>query len=200
MGNAIEPTGHDIATNQMTFAPRLILYTNKLTIPFNEIVATFDQVNILVEVVQESKMFQTLFISYGGPDEEKTSKINSYLKSKGIKTWFFPDDALPGEKLHRVMHNGVSSFDRILLICSENSLTRPGFLNELERVLEREAREGGTDILIPLTLDDYVYKNWAPNRPDLAEQIRSRVIGKIQFEENPFSMSMNKVVQSLRKK
>jgi hypothetical protein len=85
---------------------------------------------------------------------------------------------LPGQKLHRVMHEQINNHDRVLLVCSEHSLSRLGVLNEIERVLEREAREGGKEILIPITLDDHVYQDWAQDRPDLAQQIRSRVITK----------------------
>jgi hypothetical protein len=127
--------------------------------------------------------------------------LNS-LKSRGIKTWFFPDDALPGQKLHRVMHDGLNRHERVLLICSERSLQRPGVLNELERVFEREAREGGSDILIPVTLDDFVFGDWAPARPDVAAQVRSRVVTKLDFEpnhENQLHAQLEKIVKVLSK-
>ena len=41
-------------------------------------------------------------------------------------------NAKPGDKLHRMMHEGVNKYDHVLLICSENSLVRPGVLNEIE--------------------------------------------------------------------
>ncbi|WP_235028888.1 toll/interleukin-1 receptor domain-containing protein [Caballeronia choica] len=120
-----------------------------------------------------------MFISYGGCDELIARQINESLKSRGIKTWFFPDDSVPGEKLHRVMHVGVNSYDRVLLVCSRTSLGRSGVLNELERVLEREAREGGGDILLPITIDDFVFSDWKPQNEDVATQVRSRVICRI---------------------
>lgn len=118
----------------------------------------------------------SVFVSYGGPDEEIAARIVHALTKKGVKTWFFPRDAVPGEKLHRTMFNAVNEHDRILLVCSRASLDRPGVLNELERVLERESREGGSSRLLPITLDKYVFSDWAPSRPDLAQQLRDRVI------------------------
>jgi len=179
VGNMLNPTSHEIDTNQMTYAPRTILYTNKLAVPVDLVFELFSQGNSLIEIVDESKIHKTVFISFGGPDESAAQKINNALKSKGVKTWFFPDDANPGAKLHRVMHDGVNEYDRVLLLCSKDSLGRPGVLNEIERVLEREARDGGADILIPVSLDDFVYSDWAPSRPDISSQIRSRVIAKI---------------------
>lgn len=202
-GNAVQQTGHDINTTQMAFAPKIIIYTNKIHAAYNSIMEVFTLANILVEVINESEMFNTLFISYGGSDECAATSINTHLKSKGIKTWFFPDDALPGQKLHRMMHDGVNKHDRVLLICSEQSLKRTGVLNELERVLEREAKEGGSEILIPITLDDYVFGDWAPKRTDIADQIRSRVITKIntsQLSSEHEQKQLNKLVLALSKK
>ena len=200
MGDLKSPRGHDIDTNQMSYAPKVILYTNKLYAPIEYVLQAFNSVNTLIDVVDESEMHKTLFISYGGPDEESVSHINKKIKSKGVKTWFFPDDALPGEKLHRMMHDGVNKYDRVLLVCSENSLTRPGVLNEIERVMEREAKEGGADILIPIALDNFVYSDWAPERADVADQVRSRVITKVETgDEEKFEAQIRKVVNALRK-
>lgn len=197
--NAIDPKSHPIDSNQMSYAPRTVLYTNKMIVPADIVFEIFGQENLLIEIVDESKMHKTVFISYGGSDEAAAATINKTLKSKGVKTWFFPDDAEPGAKLHRVMHDGVNEYDRVLLLCSEESLKRPGVLNEIERVLEREAKEGGSEILIPVTIDDFVYSDWAPSRPDIADQIRSRVIQKIVIDSDDFEKSLDKVINVLRK-
>lgn len=199
MGNDINKTGQNINNIQMPFAPRVLLYTDKLCVSIEQVIQVFEYYKISIEVVTESEMHKTLFISYGGPDEEIVSLINKKIKNKGVKTWFFPDDALPGEKLHRVMHEGVNNHDRVLLVCSKDSLSRNGVLNEIERALEREAREGGSEILIPITLDEFVYSNWARERTDIAEQIRSRVIAKMPCSNNEVDdKSILKIVSVLK--
>ena len=65
------------------------------------------------------------------------------------------------------MHDAVGGYDRILLLCSERSLDRPGVLNEIEQLLVREADEGGAELLIPIAVDDYVFGDWQPQREDL---------------------------------
>lgn len=200
MGHATKPSGHEIDTNQMSFAPRIILYTNRLAVPIELVINEFSKVNALIDVVDESEMHRTLFICYGGPDEASAAVINGRIKSKGVETWFFPLDYPPGEKLHRMMHDGVNQHDRVLLVCSEKSLTRPGVLNEIERVLEREAKEGGTSILIPISLDDFVFSVWAPQRPDIADQVRARVITKIDIgDEQKLEVQIEKIVSVLRR-
>lgn len=170
--------------------------------PLTDILDAFRSQGLLVDIVQEKEMYNSLFISYGGSDESYVSKINDSLRSEGVQTWFFPVDSLPGQKLHRAMHDGVNSFDRVLLVCSKNSLQRVGVLNEIERVLEREAREGGSDILIPITLDDFVYDEWSPKKTDIASQIRTRVITKFPKsadQTKEFQDASQKLIKAIRK-
>lgn len=119
----------------------------------------------------------TAFISYGGPDETFAAALNKELKKAGIETFFFPEDARPGDKLHHMMRDGINTFDKVIFICSQNSLTRNGVINELEETLQREAREGGREILIPISIDNYVHDAWQPARPGLKLTVLDRVIG-----------------------
>jgi len=166
------------STMDMPFSPKIILLLDEVDIPSNEMVNIFLSVDVRVQIVDLSKLYQykSVFISYGGKDEDIVKNLNFTLIEKGIKTWFFPNDAKPGQKLHRMMSEGVMHHDKVLLVCSKTSLSRNGVLNEIERVLEREAEEGGSDILIPVTLDDFVYQEWSPERDDIARHIKARVI------------------------
>jgi len=42
-------------------------------------------------------LLQSTFISYGGPDEAFARKLNDALEKRGVITFFFKDDAPPGE-------------------------------------------------------------------------------------------------------
>jgi hypothetical protein len=81
-------------------------------------------------------------------------------------------------------------------------LLRNGVLNEIERVLEREAKEGGSSVLVPIALDDFVFTEWAPSRPDLASQVRTRVILKLDAtaDEYSFEDQMKKMLSAFLKK
>jgi len=199
-GNA--NSGHSVHSDQMLYSPKLIIYADLIHYEKQNIIDQFGKSGNLIDLYIESEMLNSVFISYGGPDEEIAHSINQYLISQNVKTWFFPDDALPGQKLHRVMSEGVLKHDRVILICSESSLQRPGVLNELERVLEREAKEGGSEILIPIAIDDYVFQDWAPARSDIAEQVRSRVIcvfPKVATETEPFEIAAAKLLKALKR-
>lgn len=156
-----------------------------------------------LEPSQISSLMQSTFISYGRPDEPFAEKLNTALKRAGVMTFFFPDDALPGQKLHREMRRGINNNDRVILVCSRSSLVRPGLLNELELVLEREARAGGEARLIPVKLDDFVLDGWnpPPGREDLAEAVRSRAIVDFRNHEDEglFQQQLGKLVAALAK-
>ncbi len=202
ISNAINPTGHSVRSSEMLFSPKLFIYTNKKFCAVKSLIDVFTVNFLSIELKEEPFMFDSVFISYGGPDEGVASNINNFLVSNGLKTWFFPVNALPGQKLHRVMHDGVNKYDRVLLVCSKSSLVRPGVENELERVLEREAKEGGAEILIPVTLDDFVFSRWNPQRSDLASQVRSRVITKLPYTMTltpDFISEADKLLAALKK-
>ncbi|HWA74422.1 MAG TPA: toll/interleukin-1 receptor domain-containing protein [Polyangiaceae bacterium] len=150
---------------------------------------------------QVFSLFQSTFISYGGPDERFAQKLNDALESRGVTTFFFKDDAPPGEKLHRVMRRGVNEHDRVILICSEASLERPGLLNELEETMARESRDGGRTYLIPVRVDDYVISGWNPKNTDLAQAVRDRVIADFTEHSDPvkFRAEIAKLIAVLKK-
>ncbi|HWA78465.1 MAG TPA: toll/interleukin-1 receptor domain-containing protein [Polyangiaceae bacterium] len=145
-------------------------------------------------------LLRSTFISYGGPDEGFARKLNAALEMQGVNTFFFKDDAAPGERLHRVMRRGVNEHDRVILICSRASLARPGLLNELEETLAREARDSGNAYLIPVRLDDYVIDGWSPDRSDLALAVRDRVIADFRNHEDTdaFKAEVAKLIVALR--
>ena len=122
------------------------------------------------------RMLQSTFISYGGPDTAFAQQLNDALLKNGVTTFFFAKDAVPGKKLHRLMREGVNEHDRVILVCSQASLDRPGVLNEVTETLQREARDGGKEYLIPITLDDYVFTGWKPEDPGIAQAIKDRVV------------------------
>jgi len=120
------------------------------------------------------------FISYGGPDEHFAIQVQQVLRENGVETFLYAKDAVPGTRLHRTMRDEINRHDRVILICSRHSLDRPGVTNEIEESLAREAREGGSSVLIPIALDEYVFNEWKPIRADLAQAVRDRAIGDFQ--------------------
>jgi hypothetical protein len=141
---------------------------------------------------------QSTFITHGGPDEAFAEKLNQALLDRGVKTFLFKKDAEPGARLSRVMHEGVREHDRVILICSRASLDRPGVLNEIQQTLNREAADGGAEYLLPIRLDDYVFKDWAPMNRQLSAEVRDRVMADFT-DPNAFMEGVERLVRALTK-
>jgi hypothetical protein len=146
---------------------------------------------------QLKEIMSSTFISYGTPDEKFAGKLNEDLTKNGITTFFFPLDATFGEKLHSTMHR-INDYDRTILLCSSQSLDRPGLQYELEKTLEREAREGGKSYLIPIALDDYLFNGWNPVRQNLRTEILNRVVADFT-DMNNYSTQFLRLLRSLKK-
>jgi hypothetical protein len=148
------------------------------------------------------RMLQSTFISYGGPDTDFAQQLNDALLKNGVTTFFFAKDAIPGRKLHRLMREGVNDHDRVILVCSQASLDRPGVLNEITETLQREARDGGKEYLIPITLDEYVFSGWKPEDRRLAQAIGDRVVADFRgagTDPAKFNAGLLKLIAALKK-
>jgi TIR domain/Pentapeptide repeats (9 copies) len=121
------------------------------------------------------RLMRSTFISCGTPDIVFARRLRDDLQRNGVITYLFERDAIPGKKLHDVMRDEINRHDRVVLLCSRDSLDRPGVRNEIEQTLAREARTGGASLLIPVALDDYVFQ-WQSRPPGLAQEIRDRVV------------------------
>jgi uncharacterized protein YjbI with pentapeptide repeats len=147
-------------------------------------------------------IMSSTFISYGHKDESFARKLYEELHRSGVRVFYAPEHATPGEKLHRELRRGIEKHDRMILVCSRASLDRPWVLYEIETAIEREARDGGASYLIPIALDGYVFKGWNPKRPDLATAVRARVVGDFEGADRDakkFSRSLRQLLGALRK-
>lgn len=148
-------------------------------------------------------MMRSTFISFGHPDESFARRLYKALHRSGVTTFFFPEHAVPGEKLHRVMRKGVNEHDRVILVCSKNSLDRKGVLNEIEEILTREAADGGASYLVPIRLDGYVFDGWNPPNADVAQAVRTRVVADFEGatkDDTKFDQALQRLLGALKKK
>lgn len=156
----------------------------------------------LIKAMYKLTTALSCFISYGSPDQLFAQRLYDSLTASGIQAFFFPEHAVPGQKLHRVMREGVNQYDRVILICSKSSLTRSGVLNELTETLQREARDGGKEYLIPIRLDDFVFGEWKPDDPGVAQAVRDRVVADFagaQEDQDKYIAALQRLVTALHR-
>ena len=139
----------------------------------------------------EGPRYYTCFISYGSSDVEFADRLYKDLTDKGIRCWKYDESAVIGRGIWANIDRGISSYDKVIVICSKDSLNRTGVLNEIERALQKEdslhqenarrakeARDKGEkpnlldeDVLCPVRLDDYVIDEWEhPRKADVTKR------------------------------
>ena len=112
--------------------------------------------------------YHSIFISHSSLDKDFARKIYRDLQALGVKCWLDEKQILPGDSIMEEVDRGIKLWDRLLLVCSRNSLSpTTGWWveQELERALgkERELRRSGhqAGTLIPVTIDDYVFAEFS---------------------------------------
>jgi hypothetical protein len=146
-------------------------------------------------------LMQRTFISYGAPDEAFARRLYDALRQHGVVAYFFPETARVGERISNELFRQIQENDRVLLICSENSLNRQGVINEIQETLDREARDGGASYLLPIMLDRYVLSGWREEQPILAQRIGRRIIAdftRAEHNDAAFSGALSRVVDALK--
>lgn len=111
--------------------------------------------------------FWSVFLSHSSIDKLFARKLYADLRLAGVNCWFDEKQILPGDNILDFVDQGIRLWDKVILVCSENSLSaRSGWWveQEIERALakERKLRSNGSalSVLVPITLDDYVFDTW----------------------------------------
>jgi hypothetical protein len=146
-------------------------------------------------------LMQSVFVSYGRPDEKFAKRLRDRLRDSNIRTWFYLDDAEMGGPHRSILRRAINEHERVLVVCSRASLTRKGVVDELKKTLARETREGRDDILLPITLDNYIYSEWDAEE-DVLQPIHDRVIGDFRgadSDDTVFEAQFPKLLTALRR-
>ena len=139
--------------------------------------------------------YHSVFLSYSHEDREFADKIYRSLTSRGVEAWMDNQDLNVGEPLEERIANAVLQRDRVLLICSQHSLTSDWVMREVRMALGRE-RDSGVYAIICLLLDDYFTDTWSG--PEAAK-LRNRLYGDFRDWKDPesFEQSLERVFKAL---
>jgi hypothetical protein len=146
--------------------------------------------------------FHSIFLSHSSRDKEFARKLYQDLRSIGIKCWLDEKQLLPGDSILGEIDKGIKLWDRLVLVCSRDSLgptTGWWVEQELERALakERELRRKGipAGTVIPITIDGYVFDEWEGR---YQATLLERYIGDFR-DQSPesYARSFKRLVESL---
>lgn len=127
----------------------------------------------LIMAMDDPIQFHSCFISYSVIDQMFCDMLYTELKRNHLRVWRFAEDATWGKPVWAEINRGITTYDKVIVICSRRSLQSGPVLREIERALQREDREG-KNVLFPVRLDDYLFNEW--NHPRQSDVV-TKVVG-----------------------
>ena len=150
----------------------------------------------------EPLRYYSTYISYSRTDADRAFALKLYerLKAEGVSCWLYDHDMKPGEVELDTSDRAIREAEKLLLCCSETSLTSWWVNDELGKAIEKERAlwsEGHGLVLIPLKLDDYLMQ-WESGK---ASQVRERYPADfVGWQDDPqkFNVQLRRVLRALR--
>lgn len=123
----------------------------------------------------------TCFIAHSTQDQALADRLSADLQKQGVRCWHYPDTAGANRRVWESLDRAVRVFDKVVVICSQDSLQTQAVLDEVERALRQEqegapaftrSRRNGTaagkragpgagqEVLHPIRVDEYVLDGW----------------------------------------
>lgn len=146
---------------------------------------------------------QSVFISYSTSDQSFADWLYKELRNKEVKVWYAPKDMVGGKTIHDQVRAAIQSYDRVLLVLSDNSIKSKWVMTEISHAYSRE-KNRNEKVLFPISIVNYdTLQKWelfdSDEGHDLAKYIRSYFVPDFtlwQRGEN-ISQEVTKLIQAL---
>ncbi len=161
-------------------------------------------IDYLPSLLNQPLHFYSCFISYSHQDKSFARRLHNELQANGIRCWLDDHQILPGDDIYDQVDQAIRLWDKILLCCSEASLTSWWVDNEIDSAFEKERllmaeRKHKVLSLIPLDLDGYLFSDqWSSGKQ---RQVRSRLAADFtgwQHDHTQFEQAFAKLLVALQ--
>jgi len=157
-----------------------------------------DEVIEFYESLSGAIQFNSCFISFAEADRNFTDRLYADLQARGVRCYYVPESGRTGERLRGSLMGAIQMHEKLLVVLSATSITRPWVESEVEAAFERERNER-RDMLFPIRIDDSVMAT----KQAWAEEIRrTRRIGDFTNWQEPtnYASNLDRLIDDLRKR
>lgn len=150
--------------------------------------------------------FYSCFISYSHKDKAFAKKLHDNLQGRGVRCWLDEHQLLPGDDIYHEVDRGIRLWDKMLLCCSQHSLTSWWVDNEIGTAFEKEQhlmkqRRAKAQVLVPLNLDGYLFSDECNSKHGYQAHIRRRLAAdftQIGTDSTKFDAEVERLIRALR--
>lgn len=147
--------------------------------------------------IARTREWYSCLVSYSHHDEEFASLLWQRLKAKGISCWKDDEGLRLGADLLAELSSAIVRHDRVLLCCSESSLSSAWVEQEIHLALEKEKRTK-QNVLLPLDIDGFLQEGWRHRLvPFLSDRLVADFVGwRVDLQK--FERGFEKVARALQ--
>jgi hypothetical protein len=160
-----------------------------------------DFITYMRSLIGKGIEFYTCFISFTEADDAFSERLYNDMQAAGVRCWRWKEDAKWGKTLMHSIDEAVRVYDKLIVICSEQSLKSPAVIREIERALQKEddlVRAGkDSEVLFPIRLDDFIFEGWQHYRK---ADVLAKNVGDFRrwTEPEDYRKALNRLMRDLK--
>ncbi len=106
----------------------------------------------------KAPQYFSCFISYARVNADFAEGLHTDLQGKNVPCWKDDHDIRSGDFWWAQIGEAIKKHDKLIVVCSEQSLSHTEVVEEIVAAIEQE-RKAGIQKLFPITLDRFIYSS-----------------------------------------